>query len=388
MYAGDGAIGEAWTAPGDDLPGPASPSGLGDKSEGLSAPLSDLARAAAGAEPGSAQMAATPNVSPRIGAALPVQGAGASAPAPTGPVPSGDEGAAPLPAEGAPGAGEDGQEPATQMIAQRVGLRDGWKLSEDGRIEMRPGTARMSAVQAASGGATAGAMNGARSGAASAAAPDSQTGPQAGPPAQGAPGFVDALAQASARAAPMPAASAEAAPAGQGAFSAMTSGVASGAAGGGAGSADTQASDKSAPARATALNAQTLALVSARFIQTLQGRATRFDMTLTPESLGRVDVKMSVDGDGRVAARLAFDNPLAMTDFRGRADELRRELEAAGFTLSDEGFEFTERERREALPLWERHDAPGRAPNPETETVTPARWLALGPAREGVDVRI
>jgi hypothetical protein len=168
----------------------------------------------------------------------------------------------------------------------------------------------------------------------------------------------------------------------------MTSGVASGAAGGGAGSADTQASDKSAPARATALNAQTLALVSARFIQTLQGRATRFDMTLTPESLGRVDVKMSVDGDGRVAARLAFDNPLAMTDFRGRADELRRELEAAGFTLSDEGFEFTERERREALPLWERHDAPGRAPNPETETVTPARWLALGPAREGVDVRI
>lgn len=204
---------------------------------------------------------------------------------------------------------------------------------------------------------------------------------------QGAPGFADALAQASARAAPMPAASAEAAPAGQGAFSAMTSGVAGGAAGGVAGGA-AQPADKAAPARATALNAQTMALVSARFIQTLQGRATRFDMTLTPESLGRVDVRMSVDGDGRVAARLAFDNPLAMTDFRGRADELRRELEAAGFTLSDEGFEFTERERREGLPFWERHDAPGRAPNPETETVTPARWLALGPAREGVDVRI
>ncbi|PJW28067.1 hypothetical protein CWM41_28915, partial [Escherichia coli] len=61
-------------------------------------------------------------------------------------------------------------------------------------------------------------------------------------------------------------------------------------------------------------------------------------MALLPEELGRVDIKLDIDSDGRLAARLAFDNPAAATDLRGRVDELRRQLEDARFHLADDAF--------------------------------------------------
>ncbi|WP_198519937.1 flagellar hook-length control protein FliK, partial [Escherichia coli] len=70
----------------------------------------------------------------------------------------------------------------------------------------------------------------------------------------------------------------------------------------------------------------------------LEGRSTRFEMALLPEELGRVDIKLDIDSDGRLAARLAFDNPAAATDLRGRVDELRRQLEDARFHLADDAF--------------------------------------------------
>ena len=71
--------------------------------------------------------------------------------------------------------------------------------------------------------------------------------------------------------------------------------------------------------------------IAAQILRKLDGRSTRFEMALLPEELGRVDVKLDIDSEGRVAARLAFDNPAAATDLRGRADELRRQLQDAGF---------------------------------------------------------
>ena len=82
---------------------------------------------------------------------------------------------------------------------------------------------------------------------------------------------------------------------------------------------------------------------AAQIARKLDGRSTRFDMVLTPEDLGRVDVSLEIDSDGRLTARLAFDNPAAATDLRGRADELRRQLQDAGFHLSQDSLEFSER---------------------------------------------
>lgn len=86
-----------------------------------------------------------------------------------------------------------------------------------------------------------------------------------------------------------------------------------------------------------------LAQVSAQIIRRLETRTTRFDMELNPVELGRVDVRLDIDAEGRLAARLAFDNPAAALDLRGRVDDLRRELQQAGFQLADDAFSFTDR---------------------------------------------
>lgn len=99
--------------------------------------------------------------------------------------------------------------------------------------------------------------------------------------------------------------------------------------------------------------ADAIAQISAQIIRRLEGRSTRFDIELNPHDLGKVDVRLDIDAEGRLAARLAFDNPAAALDLRGRVDELRRDLEQAGFQLSEDAFSFADREgareRREGL---------------------------------------
>lgn len=89
---------------------------------------------------------------------------------------------------------------------------------------------------------------------------------------------------------------------------------------------------------------ETTAHLAAQIARKLEGRSTRFDMVLTPEDLGRVDVTVEIDSDGQLAARLAFDNPAAAADLRGRADELRRQLQDAGFQLSQDSLDFSQRD--------------------------------------------
>lgn len=86
------------------------------------------------------------------------------------------------------------------------------------------------------------------------------------------------------------------------------------------------------------------AQIAAHILKKLEGRSTRFEMALTPDDLGRVDVKLDIDAEGRLSARLAFDNPAAAADLRGRADDLRRELQQAGFHVAEDAFEFAERD--------------------------------------------
>lgn len=99
-----------------------------------------------------------------------------------------------------------------------------------------------------------------------------------------------------------------------------------------------------------------VAQMAATLVRKLDGRVTRFNMELNPAELGRVDVKLSIDKDGRVAAQMAFDNPVAAADMRGRADELRRQLEQAGFQVAGEDLTFTDRETSQGF------DRSGRSP--------------------------
>lgn len=134
--------------------------------------------------------------------------------------------------------------------------------------------------------------------------------------------------------------------------------------------------------------------IAAQVSRRLEGKSTRFQMALAPDDLGRVDVSLDIDADGQLTARLAFDNPAAAADLRGRVDDLRRQLEDAGFTVSRDGLQFADRDsssggfgRRQdrASPYGDR-----AATAPE---IAEAAWIPLSLTRSsltptGVDVKV
>ncbi|WP_292101227.1 flagellar hook-length control protein FliK [Brevundimonas sp.] len=138
------------------------------------------------------------------------------------------------------------------------------------------------------------------------------------------------------------------------------------------------------------------AQIAAQILRRLEGRSTRFEMALTPDELGRVDVKLDIDSEGRLNARLAFDNPVAATDLRGRADELRRQLEDAGFHLAADAFEFAERDSgssafdrgQDARNGSSRAFAAASRLNNEIDVAQPPQWLALSLSPSGVDMKV
>ncbi|WP_409606733.1 flagellar hook-length control protein FliK [Brevundimonas sp.] len=138
------------------------------------------------------------------------------------------------------------------------------------------------------------------------------------------------------------------------------------------------------------------AQIAAQILRKLEGRSTRFEIALRPDDLGRVDVKLDIDAEGRLSARLAFDNPAAATDLRGRTDELRRQLEAAGFELADDAFEFADRDSgssafdrgQDARQGQNRAFAAAARRNAEIDIAQPPQWLAHSHSPSGVDMKV
>ena len=138
------------------------------------------------------------------------------------------------------------------------------------------------------------------------------------------------------------------------------------------------------------------AQIAAQIQRRLEGRSTRFEIALTPDELGRVDVKLDIDSEGRLNARLAFDNPVAATDLRGRADELRRQLEEAGFRLAEDAFEFADRDSgssafdrgQDARNGSSRAFAAASRLNAGLDVAQPPQWLSLSLSPSGVDMKV
>lgn len=145
---------------------------------------------------------------------------------------------------------------------------------------------------------------------------------------------------------------------------------------------------------------ETTAQIAAQIVRKLEGRSTRFEMALTPEGLGQVDVSLDIDADGKLAARMAFDNPLAATELRGRVDELRRQLQDAGFTVADDALSFAERDAsagQQGGSAFDRQPDPrnarafGAASRLQAEAdrmATPAAWIPLTLTPDRVDMKV
>ena len=69
-------------------------------------------------------------------------------------------------------------------------------------------------------------------------------------------------------------------------------------------------------------------------------KTTRFDVALTPEGLGKVDVRIEIGRDGVLTAAMKFDTVHAAQELRGKANELRQALSDAGFNVADNALSF------------------------------------------------
>ncbi|MDB5454714.1 MAG: hypothetical protein JWP92_299, partial [Caulobacter sp.] len=92
-----------------------------------------------------------------------------------------------------------------------------------------------------------------------------------------------------------------------------------------------------AGARATP---DTVAHLATQILKKVDAHSSRFDVTLNPEGLGRVNVKIEISADGKLTASMAFDTTQAASELRNRAGELRHALSQAGFEVSDKGLSF------------------------------------------------
>ncbi|MBN9465291.1 MAG: flagellar hook-length control protein FliK [Brevundimonas sp.] len=142
---------------------------------------------------------------------------------------------------------------------------------------------------------------------------------------------------------------------------------------------------------------ETTAHLAAQIARKLDGRSTRFDMVLTPEDLGRVDVSLEIGSDGQLAARLAFDNPAAAAELRGRADELRRQLQDAGFQVAGDALDFSQRDPSTGGGAFERQQqrnalfGGGSRLAREADALplpAPGAWTTLSQTPDRVDLKV
>jgi len=110
-------------------------------------------------------------------------------------------------------------------------------------------------------------------------------------------------------------------------------------------------SGSAAPAPSPAASPQVataaVAAVATAIAANAGARRTRFEVRLDPDDLGRVDVRLDIAHDGRVATRLIVDRPETLNMLRHDARELTRTLEQAGFQLPDAGLSFQLRDGRQ-----------------------------------------
>jgi hypothetical protein len=84
-----------------------------------------------------------------------------------------------------------------------------------------------------------------------------------------------------------------------------------------------------------------VAYLSSEIVKQASGKTTSFNIELHPADLGKVDVKLQIQADGQLAARMSFDNPAAAASFQANADSLRQSLQQAGFHVNGDALTFT-----------------------------------------------
>ena len=141
------------------------------------------------------------------------------------------------------------------------------------------------------------------------------------------------------------------------------------------------------------VNAQTVPRLAADIVQNVKAKSSRFELTLDPAGLGRVDISVRIGADGALSASLNFNSPQAAEALKAHAGELRDALQQAGFDLSGSDLSFTaggsgqQPDKGQGQPSPSPAYATATASSEPQVQPTPAVQATSSPA-DGLDIRI
>ncbi|HLH98480.1 MAG TPA: flagellar hook-length control protein FliK [Xanthobacteraceae bacterium] len=107
----------------------------------------------------------------------------------------------------------------------------------------------------------------------------------------------------------------------------------------------TAAAPAAAPAGTPTPPAVPISGLAVEIAASAQAGKNQFDIRLDPPELGRIQVQLSVDHDGKVTSRLVVDRPETLDLLQRDASDLQRSLQQSGLQTSDNGLQFSLRDQ-------------------------------------------
>ena len=94
-----------------------------------------------------------------------------------------------------------------------------------------------------------------------------------------------------------------------------------------------------------ATNAVPLSGLALEIAVSARSGKSRFEIRLDPADLGRIDVRIDVDRNGRVTSHLTVEKPETLSMLRQDAPQLQRALDDAGLKTGSGGLQFSLRDQ-------------------------------------------
>ena len=98
-------------------------------------------------------------------------------------------------------------------------------------------------------------------------------------------------------------------------------------------------------ATANASNTVPVAGLAVAIVSRAQAGSSQFDIRLDPPELGRIDVRLGVDSDGRVTSHVTVDRADTLQLLQDQQPQLQQALDQAGLKTADNGLQFTLRDQ-------------------------------------------
>jgi flagellar hook-length control protein FliK len=124
-----------------------------------------------------------------------------------------------------------------------------------------------------------------------------------------------------------------------------------------------------------------------------QAGSQQFDIRLDPPELGRIDVRLAVDGSGQVSTHVTTERADTLQLLQSQQPQLERALEQAGLKTAENGLQFTLRDQSFGGQNNGSSPQPGSAaqvviPDPELAPVAATQIYARAGVGGGLDIRV